>query len=410
MPTDTTSIIALSKTIIDLAQKFDNSATPSKEVQQALVLASEQLAIAAREPDDNVYNISGQISQTAAIRSAIALNAFELMPEDGSTIAVEDIASKMDADPELIGRVLRACASAHVFGHPTVNQYCHNTLSRVYLQGDNRQLAAQIYDFTGHAVLAIPDFGEEKKWRSMGDYVRGPFQRGFATDLGYMEYLQANPQRLKSWNSGMRTGKIGHRTSAFPFDRALQLDPCGQGGIAIVDVGGGRGQALEGIHQDYPDLVGRLVLQDLPEVIEDAKANGLPDYIETTPGTFFDPLAAKGARIYHFRRVFHIWTQKKALELLENTKNAMDDYSRVLIADMVLADVDCERDLAMQDLNMMSLGGMERSESEWTSLIESAGLVLRKVWQNDQGPKHAVVEATLPTFKGHNLLLSDGVM
>lgn len=61
MPTDTESIISLGRSISDLAQKFANGATPSKEVQQALVLASEQLGIAAREPDDNVYNISGQV-------------------------------------------------------------------------------------------------------------------------------------------------------------------------------------------------------------------------------------------------------------------------------------------------------------------------------------------------------------
>ena len=78
----------------------------------------------------------------------------------------------------------------------------------------------------------------------------------------------------------------------------------------------------------------------------------------------------------------------------------MDDLSRVIIADMVLPDVDCPRDLAMQDLNMMSLGGMERSVSDWRLLLESAGLVLRKVWQNEEGPKHAIVEGVLPSFKG----------
>lgn len=61
MPTDTNSIIALSKSIGKLAREFENGATPSKEVQQALVLASEQLGVAAREPDDNVYSISGQV-------------------------------------------------------------------------------------------------------------------------------------------------------------------------------------------------------------------------------------------------------------------------------------------------------------------------------------------------------------
>lgn len=109
-----------------------------------------------------------------------------------------------------------------------------------------------------------------------------------------------------------------------------------------------------------------------------------------------------GARIYHFRRVFHIWGREKAAELLENTKKAMDEFSRILIADMVLPDTDCPRDLTMQDLNMMSLGGMERSESEWRRLLDSTGLVLQKIWIKD-GPKHAVIEAVLPGFKGHKL-------
>jgi hypothetical protein len=81
----------------------------------------------------------------------------------------------------------------------------------------------------------------------------------------------------------------------------------------------------------------------------------------------------------------------------------MDELSRVLIADMVLPDAGCPRDLAMQDLNMMSLGGMERSTSEWRQLLDSAGLKLRKIWINEDGPKHAVVEAVLPGFKGHAL-------
>lgn len=147
-----------------------------------------------------------------------------------------------------------------------------------------------MYDFLGHAILAIPQFGSAVEWKDMGDYSKGPFQTGFHTDLGYMEYLQANPQRIKSWNTGMRAGKIGHKTSAFPFDQVLEKNPVGENGIAVVDVGGGRGQALEGIKQDYPDIKGRLVLLDLPGVIEDGKAAGLPSFIETSPGSFFEPL------------------------------------------------------------------------------------------------------------------------
>lgn len=70
---------------------------------------------------------------------------------------------------------------------------------------------------------------------------------------------------------------------------------------------------------------------------------------------------------------------------------------------VVLPDPDCPRDLAMQDLDMMSLGGIEWSASEWQQLLESAGLVLGKMWINEEGPKHATIEAVLPGFKGGRL-------
>ena len=111
----------------------------------------------------------------------------------------------------------------------------------------------------------------------------------------------------------------------------------------------------------------------------------------------------KGARIYHFRRIFHCWTTEKCQQILSNTKDSMDELSRLVIADMVLPDVNCPRDLALKDLNMMGLGGMERSASEWHALLESAGLVLRKIWINEDGPEHALVEAVLPDFEGHDL-------
>lgn len=225
---------------------------------------------------------------------------------------------------------------------------------------------------------------------------------------------------MKSFNTGMRIGKIGRRASVFPFGDVLERHPCGENDVAIVDVGGGRGQALETIREDCPTIKGRMILQDLPNVIEDALTKGMPPFIEIIPGSFFEKQSVKGktelpgkhlcnedstliqslgARIYHFRRIFHCWNTEKSREILENTKEAMDDLSRVVIADMVLPDIGCPQDLAMQDLNMMSLGGMERSVSDWRQLLESAGLVLRKIWQNDEGPKHAIVEAVLPSFR-----------
>ncbi|KAA8648089.1 uncharacterized protein ATNIH1004_003972 [Aspergillus tanneri] len=403
MSTDIHAIVDLSRSIASLAKHFDNGTVPEKEYQDELVWMAEQLAIAARGPDENMYYLAGQLSHNAAIRSIVSMGVLDVIPEDGSAISVNDVAAQLNVNTELVGRFLRACASTHFFTSPAVNHYAHNALSRAFMSPDNRALFAQMYDFTGEGVLAIPRFGESVHWKTAGDYYKGPFQLALGTDLGYWEYLAAHPGRMSSFNTGMRLGKIGCLTSAFPFGVALACDPCAENGVAIVDVGGGRGQSLEAIRKDWPEIKGRFVLQDLPDVIQDTKTKGIPAGIEPMPSSFFNEQPVKGARIYYFRRIFHCWSQAKSQQILENTRQAMDDYSRLLIADMVLPDTDCPRDLAMQDLNMMSLGGTERSTSEWRQLLESAGLVLQKIWLNEDGPKHAVVEAVLPGFKGHSL-------
>lgn len=61
MPTDVKAIQDLSQTIAELSKQFEGSETPSKDVQSALVLAAEKLAIATREPDENMYSIAGQV-------------------------------------------------------------------------------------------------------------------------------------------------------------------------------------------------------------------------------------------------------------------------------------------------------------------------------------------------------------
>lgn len=65
----------------------------------------------------------------------------------------------------------------------------------------------------------------------------------------------------------------------------------------VVDVGGGQAQALRQIMQECPDIPAeRLVLQDLPSVIEDAKVGGFPELqgVQKMPHNFFEEQPVKG--------------------------------------------------------------------------------------------------------------------
>ncbi len=62
--------------------------------------------------------------------------------------------------------------------------------------------------------------------------------------------------------------------------------------VLMVDVGGGRGHELEDFRKRYPDMAGRLILEDLPETINDIAR--LDESMERIEYDFFTPQPVKG--------------------------------------------------------------------------------------------------------------------
>jgi hypothetical protein len=100
---------------------------------------------------------------------------------------------------------------------------------------------------------------------------------------------------MQLFSEGMRTNTTigsGRASGTFPFEPALK--DYQETDIAVVDVGGGRGQALEAIYCDWPHIKGRFILHDLQRVIDDGNDNGLPDWMETSKASFFMPQVIHG--------------------------------------------------------------------------------------------------------------------
>ena len=76
----------------------------------------------------------------------------------------------------------------------------------------------------------------------------------------------------------------------------------------------------------------------------------------------------------------------------------MADDSRLLINDLLFPSTltTSEKDVrsAWHDWIMMTISGKERTEAVWVQLLESAGLVVEKVWTKG-GLLGAVIEARL---------------
>ena len=85
----------------------------------------------------------------------------------------------------------------------------------------------------------------------------------------------------------------------------------------------------------------------------------------------------EGAYFYFFRHIFHDWPDAECRKILLNTiPSLVPNKSRIIIVDSVMSR---ERQsqysyCAFLDIQMLALGGMERTEKQWRQLIESVGL------------------------------------
>ncbi|KAL9608390.1 MAG: hypothetical protein Q9167_006770 [Letrouitia subvulpina] len=411
MSADSTVIIGLIDEIHNAKKHLGNGDFwLNSPLREKLISTAEKLASAARKPEETILFHSTQPAQNFAIRTAVDLGLFDRIPSSGSGISITDLSRAVNVDERLLARILRACTSISLFQEPRLSHYIHSPLSSIFLHAPHRDHFTQIYDFTGRAVYMMPYFLHSTRYRYPIEYSSAPFQYALHTPLGFWEYLDEDPQRAKLFNSGMRSFQNpatarGLGCTHLFYEELFQTAEIGSSDIAVVDMGGGRGQALEGIKAQFPSFKGRLILQDREDVIEDAKAKGVPDFIETMAGSFFEAQVveevskanlspATGAFVYQFRRILHDWSDDASIAILKNTVRAMTSRSRVLIIETVVPEVDVPRRMALQDINMMTFGGMERTLAQWKELLGKAGLEFKKIWDGG-GQRQSAIEAVL---------------
>ena len=153
----------------------------------------------------------------------------------------------------------------------------------------------------------------------------------------------------------------------------------------LVDVGGGNGALMIGILEANPRLRG--VVFDLPDVAERARKqiaeSGLGERCRAVGGDFFEEVP-RGGDAYLLKHVIHDWSDERALTILKNCHRSMAANARLLIVEGVYPrriDQSPEsRGAAANDVNMLvNTGGRQRSEAEFRSLYDAAGIKLTKI-------------------------------
>lgn len=165
----------------------------------------------------------------------------------------------------------------------------------------------------------------------------------------------------------------------------------------VADLGGGGGSLLLAILAEHPGLRGMLV--DRPASIDAAAARFAADErCRLVAADLLDTVPA-GADVYVLKHVLHGYDDANAARILRRCSAALPPGGRVLIVEFVLpavvdrVDLELERCL-MSDLNMLAVtGGRERTEAEWTGLLEEAGLRLEGI-RKVTGDAASIMEAS----------------
>jgi hypothetical protein len=142
------------------------------------------------------------------------------------------------------------------------------------------------------AAAKTPRYMKEAGHRCPTDPANGLIQYAFQTKLEMFDLLNSMPEILQAFNTfmGSTMGARKYWVDWYPVEENL-LQNTSESTALIVDVGGGKGHDLQAFHQKHPKT-GRLVLQDLPQAIDNVE--DLDSTIEREIYDFFTDQPIRG--------------------------------------------------------------------------------------------------------------------
>jgi hypothetical protein len=277
---------------------------------------------------------------------------------------VEDIAREAGAHAPYLYRIMRALASVGVFEEQNDRIFGLTPLAECLKDGAMRPIA----------LFLLSDW-HNQAWDKLFDCVKSgaiPFEE--AHGMPCFEWLEANPEAARDFHGANAVKAAGsHSVIVGAYDFA---------GIGtLTDVGGGYGALLIRILEANPHLQG--VVADRTPTLEAARQaihdKGLEERCTVTQCDFFKEVPA-GSDAYLLSHILHDWDDERCGQILANCRDAMRPEAKLLVVEMLVPQGPEFSVSKLLDLEVLVMGGgRERTEDEFRTLLESAGLRLKRV-------------------------------
>jgi len=330
------------------------------------------------------------------------LKLFEKLSEgDRNPRFTEALARDVKADPVLLGRIMKHLGSMGVVQEFDCDCYGPTRFSDALTVPSYRDGIPVGLDTIVPTLSGLRQLLSENSYQNPHDPGQTAFQLGLKTDKPYFEWLQEHPENRSHFNNFM-AGKALSRArwmdpGSVPVNEMLiEGTSTDNDTVFMVDIGGGYGQDIEMFKKQYPDVPGRLILQDMNTTIEGCRDKLAAQGIEAMAHDFFTPQPIRGARAYYLHSVLHDWPDPLCRQILLNIISAMKPgYSKILINDHVIPEKGAYYETTALDIVMMNLfSAGERREKSWNELLNSIGLKVVKIWEYEKG-NDSLIEAEL---------------
>lgn len=328
---------------LDLASDGTPHATPPTQIMMQLITG---------------YWLSQAVGVAAHLGIADALA--------GGHRTSDDLGWALGAHPKSVYRLMRLLTSIGVFDKEGDDCFTLNPLGETLLSkgpGSVRNFAI---------TETAP--GHWLPWGRLIDSVRtGKPMTRETLGMELFDWYGQNPEEASFFTTAM--GDLS-RLAAAELVRVYDFSNAQK----VVDVGGAHGILLEAVL--LANTAAQGILYDLPHVIATADQNVDPrvkERLKLESGDFFK-LIPKGGDLHLLKQIIHDWDEERAALVLANCHDALSPGGKLLLIEMVVPGDNQPNFAQAMDLNMLTiLGGRERTEEEYRTLLEASGFRLERV-------------------------------
>lgn len=333
-----------------------------------------------------------------ATKVLIDLGIFKILTKTAEPITASKLAQDTGADCALVERLLKHIAIEFFVDEAGPDTYVANDTTRCIASPGAQGTIEDTFQIV-RVVSALPDFLRETNYVNPTDKDKSAWKYAYKTEQHFFEYVNSpgRERKLEAFCNHMEFKTVGLKWYEVPgiVEAAFGDAKVGKHDVLVVDVGGNGGHDLIGFHRAHPSMPGRLILQDLPAIIQSLDSAALAEQgIEVMGHDFFTPQPIHGAKAYYLKMCLHDWPNSECTQIPSQLKHALKPgYSRILLNEIVVPDEKAGWFETSVDILMMQVhSAQERREREWIGLVDAVGgLRVKHIWDVD-GAVEKVIE------------------